>query len=86
MIQYNFLLAYYNNKILYNKLINIYQNNKAYKFTYYKTSNILSTIINDLQASIIIYKYLKKLGVYYKDYSLKLDNKEVDTYYIDYKY
>ena len=43
-------------------------------------------MINDLQASIITYKYLKKPGIYYKDYSLKPDNEEADTYYTDYKY
>ena len=85
-IQCNLLLAYHNDKILCDKLINVYRSNEACKFAYYKAGNTLSAVINDLQASIIMYKRPKKPGVYYKDHSLKPDDEEADAYYTDRKY
>ena len=94
VLQYNLLLDYYSNRILYNKLLNIYKDNKVYRFVYYKTSSILISIINDLQSSIKIFKKLKQLGTYTIDtnlildpFSSSIDNiDELDIYYIDHKY
>ena len=67
MIQYNLLPAYYYNKLLCNKLINMYRSNEACKFAYYKASNTLTSIISNLQSSIVIYKQPKQPGAYYTD-------------------
>ena len=84
-IQRNLLTVYYNNKIACNKLINIYQTNKAYRFIYYKASNTLTGIISDLQSLIAIFEQFKPLNAYIIDLlgpdpDPKLDP---DIYYIN---
>ena len=87
-IQYNLLTVYYNDKIAYNKLINVCQTNEAYCFVCYKASNTLIGIISDLQLSITIFEQSKPLNAYIIDLldfnpDLKLDP---NIYYINYQY
>ena len=39
-----------------------YQEVEPYKYTYYKPTNILAGLINDLRSFIITYKVLNPLG------------------------
>ena len=47
---------------LYNKLITACQEVEPYKYTYYKPTDTLAGLINNLYSSIIIYKVLNPPG------------------------
>ena len=87
IVQRNLPLAYYNDKILCDKLINACRNNEACKFAYYKASDTLISVISDLQSSITTYERPKQLGTYITDYDKNLDDlDDLDTYFTDRKY
>jgi len=88
-IQRNLLPAYYNDKLLCDKLINACRENEVCKFACYKASNILIGVISDLQSSITTYERPKQLGAYIANYNLHFDpdnDYDPEAYYTDRKY
>ena len=61
-LQHSLNIKLQTDDFLHNKLIIAYQEVEPYKYTYYKPTDTLASLINNLQSSIIIYKVLNLLS------------------------